>query len=152
MKKTMADPIQRAAVVSRLRRLSPESTRQWGRMTPHQAVCHLSDSFRSMMSPNPISSVSTIVSRTVIKWIALQAPMQWPHGVKTRPEVDQEIGGTRPVEFSRDERQLEALIEQFVQRTGADFQPHPMFGRLTTEEWQRWGYLHLDHHLRQFGV
>ena len=35
-------------------------------------ICHLSDSFRSMMSPAPISSVSTFFSRNGIKWIALQ--------------------------------------------------------------------------------
>jgi hypothetical protein len=68
------------------------------------------------------------------------------------PEVDQEIGGTRPVEFVRDRRELEALIEQFARRTDATLQPHPMFGRLSTAEWQRWGYLHMDHHLRQFGA
>ncbi len=152
MKKNLADPEQRAALVARLQRLAPDSPRQWGRMTPHQAICHLSDSFRSMMSPTAISSIATPFSRTGIKWIALNAPMTWPPGVKTRPEVDQEIGGTRPVEFASDRRQLEALIEQFAARSGDDFQPHPMFGRLTTGEWQRWGWLHTDHHLRQFGV
>ena len=30
---------------------------------------------------------------------------------------------------------------------GDDFQPHPMFGRLTTGEWHRWGWLHTDHPL-----
>ena len=152
MKKALADPIERTAILSRVRGLAPDSPRQWGRMTPHQAICHLSDSFRSMMSPVPISSVSTCFSRNVVKWIALQAPMQWPHGVKTRPEVDQEIGGTKPVEFGRDRHELERLIEEFAARTGADFQAHPMFGRLSTEEWQRWAYLHTDHHLRQFGA
>jgi hypothetical protein len=121
-------------------------------MTSHQAICHLSDSFRTMMSTEPISSVSTFFSKAVVKWVALRAPMQWPHGVKTRPEVDQEIGGTKPVEFAYDKRMLEALIEQFARRTSSDMQPHPVFGRMSTDEWQRWGYLHLDHHLRQFGA
>jgi hypothetical protein len=152
MKKTLADPIDRARVISRLQRLTPESRRQWGRMTPHQAVCHLSDSFLSIMGAAPPRSISTIFSRTLIKWIALHAPMQWPHGVKTLPEVDQEIGGTKPVEFMRDRRELEALIDRFAQRTCDTCQPHPMFGRLTTGEWQRWAYLHTDHHLRQFGA
>ena len=152
MKETLADPVLRAVIVARLQRLVPDSPRRWGRMTPHQAMCHLSDSFRSMMSSIAISSVATPFSRIVIKRIALKAPMKWPHGVKTRPEVDQEIGGTKPVEFARDRGQLEALIEQFAVRSGNDFQPHPMFGRMTTEEWQRWGWRHTDHHLRQFGV
>jgi len=46
--------------------------------------------------------------------IALHSMFPWPHGVKTMPEVDQEIGGTKPVEFERDKRALEALIEQFA--------------------------------------
>ena len=152
MKKSLADSHARASVVSRLQTLTPDSTRHWGRMTPHQAVCHLSDSFRSMMGPVPISSRSNVFRRTFIRWIALHSGLPWPHGVKTRPEVDQEIGGTRPVEFGRDRRELEALIEQFAQRTAATMQPHPMFGHLATAEWQRWGYLHTDHHLRQFGA
>jgi hypothetical protein len=28
---------------------------------------------------------------------------------------------------------------------------HPMFGVMTVGDWRRWGYLHADHHLRQFG-
>lgn len=152
MQKTLANPIERAAVTIRLRQLTPDSTRRWGRMTSHQAICHLSDSFRSMMSPNPISSVSTPFSRTVVRWLALQAPIQWPHGVKTRPEVDQEIGGTTPVDFRIDRLALEVLIEDFSRRTHETMQAHPLFGPLSTGEWQRWGYLHLDHHLRQFGA
>ena len=152
MKKSLRDSADRDLLMTRLQRLTPNSRRQWGRMTPHQGICHLSDSFRVMMTPEPISSVSTIFSRTVIKWVALRAPMQWPHGTKTRPEVDQDIGGTRPVDFVRDRCKLEALIEQFAGRMSSDMQPHPMFGRMSTDEWHRRGYLHLDHHLRQFGV
>ena len=152
MKTHLADAAARASLVARLQRLEPDSPRRWGRMTPHQAMCHLSDSFRSMMGTEPISSVSTLLNRTLVKWIALRAPMPWPHGVQTRPEVDQEIGGTRPVAFAADRHALEVLIEQFARRTGHDLQPHPIFGRLSTDEWQRWGYRHVDHHLRQFGV
>ena len=152
MRKSLGDPGERASILARLQRLGPDSPRQWGRMTSHQAICHLSDSFGSIMSTGPVSSVSTFFSRTVVKWVALRAPTQWPHDVKTRPEVDQEIGGTKPVEFGSDRRKLEGLIEQFARRTSSDLQPHPMFGRMSTDEWQRWGYLHLDHHLRQFGA
>ena len=37
-------------------------------------------------------------------------------------------------------------------RAGRSYAPaHPMFGPMTPEDWMRWGYLHADHHLRQFG-
>jgi hypothetical protein len=28
---------------------------------------------------------------------------------------------------------------------------HPIFGPMSEAAWLRWGYLHADHHLRQFG-
>jgi hypothetical protein len=148
---TIADPALRAEILVRLRRLEPTSPRQFGRMTPHQAICHLSDAFRSMMTPTKISTVASPLPRVVMKWVALRAPMKWPAGVKTMPEVDQEIGGTKPVEFARDRQELEALVERFATQSSG-FQPHPMFGCMTTAEWHRWGWRHMDHHLRQFGV
>ena len=105
-----------------------------------------------MMGNKTASSIATPLSRTVIKWVALNAPMKWPSGVKTVAEVDQEVGGTKPLEFARDRQDLEALMEQFAAKQGLELQPHPMFGRMTTLQWQRWGWLHMDHHLRQFGV
>jgi hypothetical protein len=73
MKKSLADSNERAMIVSRLQKLAPDSPRQWGRMTPHQAVCHLSDSFRSMMNPVPITSLSNVFSRTFVRWIAIHS-------------------------------------------------------------------------------
>jgi len=48
---------------------------------------------------------------------------------------------------------LEALLEE-VTATGADLgnNEHPLFGPMSRAEWLRWGYLHMDHHFRQFGV
>jgi hypothetical protein len=30
--------------------------------------------------------------------------------------------------------------------------PHFLFGPLSEAQWARWGYRHMDHHLRQFGL
>lgn len=138
-------------LLTRLGRLSPESRRQWGTMTPHEMVCHLGDSFLAVLGDRPASSKETWLSRTVVKWIALHTSLPWPQGVPTRPEVDQKIGGTKPVEFERDRQKVIDLLRRFVQpdtRCGR----HPGFGAMTREEWLLWGYGHVDHHLRQFGV
>ena len=152
MKRSLLNQNERAELVARLQRLTADSPRRWGRMTPHQAVCHLSDSFRGIMGRNPLSPVRMVWGRTLIKWIALYLPRPWPRGINGPPEVDQGIGGTKPVDFERDRRELEALMERFAQGRSRDFQPHPIFGRLSDAQWQRWAYLHIDHHLRQFGA
>jgi hypothetical protein len=121
-------------------------------MTARQMVCHLNDSFLGMMGEKPMTAPRFSLWR-LTKCGALHIPMQWPHGVKTRPEFEQGVGGTPPREFGADLGTLSATIEKFTQKPRAfEFRPHPMFGRMTDKEWMRWAYLHCDHHLRQFRV
>ena len=63
------------------------------------------------------------------------------------------LGGTRPRDFAADVAELEALVELITARNGNfDWQSHPIFGRMSEAAWLRWAYLHMDHHLRQFGA
>jgi hypothetical protein len=32
------------------------------------------------------------------------------------------------------------------------FAAHPIFGRMSRSDWLVWGFRHLDHHMRQFGL
>jgi hypothetical protein len=151
--KTLSRPRDKAEILLRLRTLRADSPRRWGRMSVHQMVCHLSDAFLMGTARKPVSEKNSMAERTVIKWIALYAPFRWPPGIQTRPEVDQEVGGTRPTAFEADVATLQALVElvtsepnYFARRR------HPIFGPLSERAWMRWAYLHMDHHLRQFGA
>ena len=122
-------------------------------MSAHQMVCHLSDSFRLVTHEKDASASTGLLQSTVVKWIALYVPLAWPAGVPTRPEMDQECGGTRPGDFDTDLAELETLIETVTTRaSGYDWPAHPIFGRMSEAAWLRWAYLHVDHHLRQFGL
>ena len=144
-------------LLDRLHRLRPDAPRQWGRMTAPQMVCHLTDAFRNLLGERLVASRTeppTLVGRTLLKWMALYAPVPWPGDLKTRPEANQEIGGTPPSsDFASDVAMLEAATERFLaagQR--GPRKPHYMFGPLSEAQWCRWAFLHMDHHLRQFGV
>src|SRR5687767_12292533 len=91
--KSLLNPANKKEIFERLNNVRPDSGRRWGRMTPHQMLCHLSDSFKSRFGEKANSSVSNFFTRTIMKWFALYAPMPWPPGIKTMPEMDQEIGG-----------------------------------------------------------
>lgn len=120
-------------------------------MSAHQMVCHLNDSFGAAFGDRRVSPATGIFQRTVMKWGALWLPLPWPHGVPTRPEIDQVAGGgTPPTEFAQDVAELERRTAKFV---AGDFESgvHPIFGGMEVREWMRWAYLHMDHHLRQFG-
>jgi len=149
--KTMARAQDKEEIVRRLRTIRADSGRRWGRMSAHQMICHLSDSFLAVTGQRDVSPASGLLQSTVIKWIALYAPLKWPRGVPTRPEVDQEVGGTKPSHFAADVTQLEMLVELITTRKGCFGPTHPIFGNMSDTDWMRWAYLHMDHHLRQFG-
>jgi hypothetical protein len=152
--KSLTNPVDRTAVLQRLHRIRPDTQRHWGRMTAPQMICHLTDAFRGVMGERPSTSPPPALPRwrqRVMKLVAVQLPLRWPHGVKTRPDVDQEVGGTPPGDFAADLSELVRMCERFA--TARDARPpHYLFGPLTEREWGRWGYKHMDHHLRQFGV
>ncbi len=147
---TLADPKVRAACRDRIQRLDPNASPTWGRMTARQMVCHLNDSFRVGMGEKYASPATGVLQRTFLKWVALRTPVKWPPGVPTRPEIEQGRGGTPPAEWSSDCAQLVGFIDAFADHQ--TFGVHPAFGKMSPRDWLIWGYRHVDHHLRQFGV
>jgi hypothetical protein len=151
--KTLRNARDKAEILQRLESIWPTTERRWGRMSAHNMICHLSDGFRIYMGERPAAQAPVPFPRPILKWVALWAPLPWPHGFQTFPELDQEGGGTRPAEFANDVAKLRRLIESFVGPPARySTRPHPHFGQLNEREWLRLGYLHADHHLRQFGA
>lgn len=151
--KTLAQQQYRAELVRRLRTVRRDTRPLWGRMSAHQMICHLSDAYRIAAGEKPVSSVNGLLQRTLVKWIALYLPVRWPTGLATPREVDQLLAGTKPVEFDSDVAALETLLDRIAtRRDDGNWPEHPIFGRMSHRSWLRWGYLHMDHHLRQFGA
>ena len=48
---------------------------------------------------------------------------------------------------------LREMLDRFTQLPdNYDWKPHPGLGTLSYSQWMRLGYLHADHHFRQFGA
>jgi len=147
--RTFIVPGDRQEILERLGRLRANARPKWGRMTSHQAVCHLSDAFLACLGEKKVSPGTGVFQRTLMKWGALYVPVPWPKNIPTRPEIDQAAGGgTPPDDFNCDVDRLRALVQRFCEAETWD--SHPIFGAMTRPEWMRWAYLHVDHHLRQF--
>jgi hypothetical protein len=150
--KTLANNADRVEVLARMERVRIDSPRRWGKMSAHQMVCHLADSFRGVMGEKPLSMKPQNFASAAVKWMALYSRIPWVHGLPTMPEMDQLVGGTRPAEFAGDVHELRHLFARFTaQPRDFTWARHPMFPRMTDADWMRWAYLHLDHHFRQFG-
>lgn len=152
--KTLAHESDTAEILRRLRVLRRDRVGRWGRMSAHQMVCHLSDGYRLLTGERATQLAATPLPRLVMRWIALYAPIRWRAGLLTTPELDQDVGGTRPADFDADVAALETLLKEVAADRQRRFARHlhPVFGRMSESAWLRWAYLHADHHLRQFDV
>ncbi len=151
--RTLANPNDKIEILNRLRGVRPGSQRHWGRMTSHEMICHLTDAFHSCLGEREVRAASRWIPRGPFRFAALWIPVPWPHGVKGPPEWDPKADGTHPGEFENDKKELKKLIERYAKRPqGFEWPAHPFFGRMPEADWMRLAYLHLDHHLRQFGA
>jgi hypothetical protein len=151
--KSLVDRQYTAELITRLDKITPDTQRRWGKMTAHQMVCHLADACRMALRQKPVSDDTNLLKRTVVKWLALYAPLQWRAGIITRPEIDQQIAGTCPADFGSDVAEVRILLDTIAKNGLLGTWPdHPVFGKMSASQWLRWAYLHTDHHLRQFGV
>ena len=149
--KSLRNPADRQTISHRISALAPDDAARWGRMSVHQMVRHLDDSYKCGLGERYASPATNFIQRTLVKWIALHMPMQWPKGVTTRPEMAQDKGGSAPVDFRQDIALLLSTLDRFCDALPTPCLPHPIFREMSAKDWMRWGFLHADHHLRQFG-
>lgn len=149
--KTLARSEDFQSILLRLESLSADDAARWGRMNAHQMVCHLCDAMRVPLGEKVVSDEELrLMQRAVMKWAALYFPLKWPRGFPTRPEIDQcQLNGARD-DFESDRRTAIALVPR-LRDAEVEGKRHPFFGPLKRAQWLRWGWLHADHHLRQFG-
>jgi hypothetical protein len=118
-------------------------------MSVGEMVCHCREAFRGAYGDRPFAPQPGKIPGPVMKRLALQMPMPWPKGVPTVAELKTGQPGMIPGVFAQDRDELLFEMERFAASTIET--PHPIFGRMSSADWMRWGYLHTDHHLRQFG-
>jgi Protein of unknown function (DUF1569) len=151
-RRSLVRPADADAILARLERVTPDAGRRWGTMTPNEMLCHLTDAFRVALGERHPPRLGVFGLRGAVpKWFALSVPLPWPHGIRGPAEVDPRQLGTKPAELDADRTSAVAATRRFIAEA-SDQQSHPMFGPMSRADWLRWGWLHLDHHLRQFGL
>jgi len=56
-------------------------------------------------------------------------------------------------DFAKEKEALLSLVKElYANKDKATWEPHPVFGHFTNEQWAKTQYKHLNHHLTQFGV
>lgn len=151
--KTLLNQKNEEEILFRLEKIHPASSRRWGKMSAHQMIRHLNDGFKLYMGRLTVRDPGFPYPSRILKFGSLWVPIPWPRGFRTPPELYQQRKNVASGEFERDIDELKRLVKEFS-RQARDFQwpSHPYLGKMSEVEWMRLGYLHTDHHLRQFGA
>lgn len=150
--KSFEEPKSLQEVLDRIRSVQPDSKGLWGVMTAHEMICHLREAYYFGLGERETKDRSNVVTRSLMRWVALHSSLQWAKGFKTGPSMDQKITPTMSDDFSRDQAELIVACTRFSTAAEEVRPAHPIFGPLTRAEWMAWGWRHADHHLRQFGA
>jgi len=147
---TLFDAHDRDALLARLAQLRPDSPRQWGTMTPAQALRHCALALETATGDRPMKQklIGKILAPLVRKSILGDKPF----GKNSPTDPSFRVPDER--DFIADRVRLSELIARFVERGPAEAgkAPHAFFGKLTGDEWGTLMYKHIDHHLRQFAA
>ncbi|WP_445429236.1 DUF1569 domain-containing protein [Bacillus atrophaeus] len=135
-------------ILNRMDKLSPISKPRWGKMDVAQMLAHCS-SFQdiAMGLSFPARGWLGILIGNFVKPIFYNdKPLA--QNMSTIPDiliVDEK-------EFEKDILKQKIITFQSNGPEKCTTHPHPFFGKLTSEQWGKGIYKHLDHHLKQFGV
>jgi len=142
------DPGVRAGLVERLNRLTPTSQRQWGKMTVDQMLWHLNEGFEMGLGRRTLAPLKVPIPRFLLRFFIFNVP--WPKGkARTHPDLEAKASYDFAAERARTIRLLEEIVARPLEGTWPDSYA---MGRMSGKDWSRMGVLHVDHHLKQFGV
>jgi len=139
------------AIVGRINRLSADTKAEWGKMSVDQILTHA-------QRPMKVALGELKLKRTLVGMLfgnmAKKKLARGDEPFSKNLPTDKNFVVTDRHEIDAEKKNLIALVQRFAQvgPGGITKDPHPFFGKLTTEEWDTLTWKHLDHHLRQFGV
>lgn len=150
MPTSLFDPGAASALSGRVAKLSAETPRLWGKMTPAQALAHVSVALEYATGDR--TGKQSLIGRILAPFVRKSLLGDKPFGRNGPTDPTLVVADAR--DLGTEAARLRALVERFVARgpAGATKGPHLFFGPLTGEEWGRLMYKHVDHHLSQFGV
>lgn len=137
-------------LLERLKLLTNSSSRKWGTMDVGQMLRHIDIAYKNAMGelPVPPHPLAVIVSLAPIrKLIIYGIPFQ-----KNLPTA-QEYKVNASIDFRAANNEFLNTFQRITSfKDTTTFGAHPIFGKLSQDEWGALLFKHLDHHLRQFGV
>lgn len=146
--KSLFDENAKKEIEGRIHQLTSSSTPVWGKMNVSQMFHHCQFPLKVALQKEHPSLKPNLFAKLFFKK-ALYNDKPWKKNLPTHPKLKV----VEQKEFDDEKKALLSLVVEFWdQRDKKEWNPHPMFGKFTPEQWGKMQYKHLDHHLQQFNV
>ncbi|MBC2839601.1 DUF1569 domain-containing protein [Robiginitalea sp. SC105] len=145
--KSLFEPEAYREIRHRLNSLNKDDKPLWGRMDAGQMVWHCQFPLKVAIKNKDLK----LKSNPFLVWFfkkSLYNDRPWRKSLPTAPQAR----AIEPKDFETEYPVLLDLVDACHElKSRETWNPHPMFGKLTPQQWGQMQYKHLDHHLRQFG-
>jgi len=146
--KNIFDKEVKDEILIRIGNLKVDSNRNWGKMTITQMFAHLT---RAIKIPKGETKIKrAFIGRILAPFFKSLYYNDKPYPKNMKMGIDPHIPDAKYFEIEK--RKLMKIVDEFSEYYSSKCasNPHPFFGYLTSEQWGKAVYKHIDHHLRQF--
>ena len=146
--KNLFDASVKQEIINRINKLNGQSQKQWGKMNVAQMLAHV------QVPMGVALGTHTVKGNWLMKLIlplfkkALYDEKPWKPGLPTDKTF---VMTGLEKDFENEKNQLLDKINRFTESNMIN-EKHPVFGKLTKEQWSMATWKHIDHHLKQFGA
>ena len=145
--KDMFDPAVKQDIINRINQLTPETQRKWGKMNVSQMLAHVQLPISCAYGTHKVKGSFLLKLLGPFFKGILYNNKPYKQGLPTDPTyivVDAK-------NFETEKKMLLNLVNKFSP-DAVVLLHHPVWGKMTKDQWSKATWKHLDHHLQQFGV
>ena len=148
---TLWDSATESTVRYRINKLNNNSQGLWGTMTVDQMMLHMAAAYDSALLGKNLPDeglMAVLCSLPPVRYIMVNV-MPWPKNLPTAKSFTI----TEKAQFDAAKARFLETFEAFMaEKSTKKLGKHPLFGKLSFEDWGTLLYKHTNHHLKQFGV
>lgn len=135
-------------IENRIIQLSASSTAIWGKMNISQMFHHCQFPLKIALQKEHPKLKPNLLAKLFFKK-SLYNDKPWRKNLPTHSKLKV----IEQKDFEKEKETLLKLVKEFSSlKSKKEWEPHPMFGNFTNEQWGKMQYKHLDHHLQQFNI
>ena len=150
MKKNIFDAAVKDELINRVNHLTENSVALWGVMNVAEMMHHCNKALKNLLTP--VSGKPESLKQKILRFLFLYIVPKYPQNADAPNSINIKKNNIMPDSFIKEKGQLIESLVEFQQYEGQIKYLHPYFGNMNRKQWGIITWMHMDHHLRQFGA